>query len=157
MVIRTVPRSLVVAALAGAALAPSAARADAPTGRLLVLLREPAAAGPAAHASAARAVIARAGARPSGADVPQIGLVTVRPAPGGSLGALTAALRRDPAVRSVQPEYRLDLRAAPNDPALTQPETARARRRARRKSGPTSARGCDTYGTWITGTPPSSA
>jgi subtilisin family serine protease len=124
MLIRTVPRSLVIAAIAGAALAPSAARADAPTGRLLVLLREPAAAGPAAHASAARAVIARAGARPSGADVPQIGLVTVRPAPGGSLGALTAALRRDPAVRSVQREYRLDLRAAPNDPALTQPETA---------------------------------
>ena len=56
--------------------------------------------------------------------MPQIGLVTVRPAPGGSLGALTAALRRDPAVRSVQREYRLDLRAAPNDPALTRPETA---------------------------------
>src|SRR5436190_4530322 len=124
MVTRTVPRSLLVAALAGAAIAPSAAQADAPTGRLLVLLREPAAAGPAAHASAARAVIARAGARPSGADVPQIGLVTVRPGPGGSLGALTAALRRDTAVRSVQPEYRLELRAAPNDPALTQSETA---------------------------------
>ena len=121
---RSVRRSLFVVALAGAALAPTAARADAPTGRLLVLLREPSAAGPAAHASAARAVLARAGARRSGADVPQIGLVTVRPAPGGSLGALTAALRRDPAVRSVQPEYRLELRAAPNDPALTQPETA---------------------------------
>ena len=122
--IRSARRPLFVAAIAGAALAPAAARADAPTGRLLVLVREPAAAGPAAHASAARAVLARAGARPSGADVPQIGLVTVRPGPGGSLGALTAALRRDPAVRSVQPEYRLQLRAAPNDPALTQPETA---------------------------------
>jgi subtilisin family serine protease len=124
MVIRSVRRSLFVAAVAGAALAPAAARADAPTGRLLVLLREPAAAGPAAHASAARAVLARAGGRRSGADVPQIGLVTVRPVPGGSIGALTAALGRDPAVRSVQPEYRLELRAAPNDPALTQPETA---------------------------------
>jgi subtilisin family serine protease len=123
-VIRSVRRLLFVAALAGAALAPAAARADAPTGRLLVLLHEPARAGPAAHASAARAVLARAGARRSGAEVPQIGLVTVRPAPGGSLGALTAALRRDPAVRSVQPEYRLELRAAPNDPTLTQPETA---------------------------------
>jgi subtilisin family serine protease len=124
MLMRSVRRSLFVAVLAGAVLAPAAARADAPTGRLLVLLREPAAAGPAAHASAARAVLARAGARRSAADVPQIGLVTVRPAPGDSLAALTAALRRDPAVRSVQPEYRLQLRAAPNDPALTQPETA---------------------------------
>lgn len=121
---RSVRRSLFLAALAGALLAPTAARADAPTGRLLVLLREPAGAGPAAHASVARAVLARAGARRSGADVPQIGLVTVRPAPGDSLGVLTAALRRDPAVRSVQPEYRLQLRAAPNDPALSQPETA---------------------------------
>src|SRR5690349_2369179 len=124
MPMRSVRRSLFLAALAGALLAPTAARADAPTGRLLVLLREPAGAGPAAHASAARAVLARAGARRSGADLPQIGLVTVRPAPGGSLGALTAVLRRNPAVRSVQPEYRLQLRAAPNDPALTQPETA---------------------------------
>jgi subtilisin family serine protease len=124
MVMRSVRRSLFVVALAGAAFAPAAARADAPTGRLLVIVKAPAAAGSAAHASAVRAVLARAGARPSGADVPQIGLVTVRPAPGASLGALTAALRRDPAVRSVQPEYRLALRAAPNDPALTQPETA---------------------------------
>src|ERR1700704_6039378 len=124
MVMRSVRRSLFAVALAGAASAPAAAWADAPTGRLLVIVKAPAAAGPAAHASAARAVLARAGARPSGADVPQIGLVTVRPGPGGSLGALTAALRRDPAVRSVQPEYRLQLRAAPNDPALTQPETA---------------------------------
>jgi serine protease len=123
LVFRFVRRSLFVAALAGTALLPAAARADAPTGRLLVLLREPAA-GPAARASAARAVLARAGARRSGADVPQIGLVTMRPAPGGSLGELAAALRRDPAVRSVQRESRLELRAAPNDPALTQPETA---------------------------------
>ena len=63
-------------------------------------------------------------ARRSGTDAPQIGLVTVRPPPGASVGALAAALRRDPAVRSVQPEYRLDLRAPPNDPALSQPETA---------------------------------
>jgi serine protease len=124
MVTRSLRCSLLVAALAGAVfVVPATARADAPTGRLLVLLREPAGAGPAAHASAARAVLARAGARRSGADVPQIGLVTVRPAPGDSLAALTAVLRRDPAVRSVQREYRLDLRA-PNDAALAQPETA---------------------------------
>src|SRR2546430_4200969 len=124
MVTLSLRRSLFGAVLAGMLLfVPATARADAPTGRLLVLLRQPAGVGSAAHMSAASAVVARAGARRSGADVPQIGLVTVRPAPGGSLGALTAALGRDPAVRSVQPEYRLELRAAPNDPALTQPET----------------------------------
>src|SRR6476661_9757970 len=104
MVTLSLRRSLFGAALVGVLLAvPATARADAPTGRLLVLLRQPTGAGPAAHISAARAVVARTGARRSGADVPQIGLVTVRPAPGGSLGALTATLRRDPAVRSVQP------------------------------------------------------
>jgi len=112
-------------ALAGGVLAaPAAADVDAPTGRLLVLLRQPAGAGPAAHAAAAGAVLARSGARRSGADVPQIGLVTVRPGPGESLAGLAAVLRADPAVRSVQREHRLSLRAAPNDPALGQPETA---------------------------------
>src|SRR5256886_4605173 len=125
MVTLSLRRSLFGAVLAGMLLfVPATARADAPTGRLLVLLRQPAGVGSAAHMSAASAVVARAGARRSGADVPQIGLVTVRPAPGGSIGALTAALGRDPVVRSVQPEYRLELRAAPNDPALSQPETA---------------------------------
>src|SRR5438034_10154699 len=103
MVSRVLLRLVCLAALAGGALAgPVAAHADAPTGRLLVLLRQPSGAGPAAHASAARAVLARTGARPSGADVPQIGLVTVRPGPSESLSALLATLRADPAVRSVQ-------------------------------------------------------
>src|SRR5438552_6291817 len=122
MVTRALRRPLFAAALAGAVLAvPATARADAPTGRLLVMLRQSPGAGPAAQA-AARALLARAGARRGGADVPQIGLVTVRPAAGGSVAALAAVLRRDPAVRSVQREDRLELRA-PNAAARPEPET----------------------------------
>jgi serine protease len=105
------------AAVAGAG-APVAAAADA---RFEVLLRG--SHGKAAHASAARALLARAGARRAGPRAPEIGLETVAPTPGRSGRQLLAALRRDPRVRSVVPVQRLSLRA-PNDPALTQPETA---------------------------------
>ncbi|MDX6697699.1 MAG: serine protease [Solirubrobacteraceae bacterium] len=87
----------------------------APTGRLLVLLER----SPQPRARAAAAVLARAGARRAGPQVPEIGLVTVAATPG-----VLAALRRDPSVASVQPEGRMTLRATANDPALTRPETA---------------------------------
>ncbi|HEU4979156.1 MAG TPA: S8 family serine peptidase, partial [Solirubrobacteraceae bacterium] len=112
---------MLICCAALAALAPPAAAAQAPrTGRLLVLLRSP----HGAHAAAAQAVAARAGARRAGFDVPQIGLVTVRPRPGESLRALVQRLRSDPRVASVQSEHRARLRYDPNDPALTDLETA---------------------------------
>jgi subtilisin family serine protease len=104
------------------ALGLSAAADASPTGRLLVLLRGPGTA--RARAAAAEAVIARAGGRPAGPAVPQIGLLTVRPAPGRPLAALAHALAADPAVRSVQAEGRMQPRVVPNNPALTEPETA---------------------------------
>ncbi len=105
----------VVAALGLAA--PAGAAADA---RFEVLLRG--GHGAAAHASAARGLLARAGARRAGPSVPEIGLETVAPAPGASARELLDALRSDPRVRAVVPVQRLSLRAAPNDPALSQPE-----------------------------------
>jgi subtilisin family serine protease len=58
-------------------------------------------------------VLADAGARRAGVGVPALGVATVR----GSAGAI-AALRRDPAVRSVSPEYRREFRRLPSDPAV---------------------------------------
>jgi serine protease len=117
---------LVVLPLVLGALTLMAAGADAApaatTGRLLVSLEREAS--PRAHASAATAVVARAGARRSGRSVPQIGLVVVRPRPGESHRALAARLRADPRVRAVDVERRATLRAQPNDPALTAPESA---------------------------------
>jgi subtilisin family serine protease len=106
------------------ALLTTPALAAEPTGRLLVLLRPHAGAGPGARAAAATAVIARAGARRAGASAPAIGLVSVRPAHGKRLAHLARRLRRDPAVASVQAERRFTLRATPNDPALTRQEPA---------------------------------
>ena len=113
-------RSLSIALLGAAAVGGWAAPgAGAAEDRYEVLLRDGHTR--AAHASAARAVLARAGARPAGPRVPEIGLETVRAAPGHSAAALVAALRRDPRVRAVVPVTRLSLRA-PNDPGLVQPE-----------------------------------
>jgi subtilisin family serine protease len=110
---------LVVVALAAAA--PAHGRAAEPTGRLLVSLTDP---GAKARA-AAPVVIARAAARRAGPSVPQIGLVTVRPAGGdGSLAGLARRLRADPAVRAVDVERRAVPRFVPDDPALSDPETA---------------------------------
>jgi subtilisin family serine protease len=102
-------------AAAAAALVSAAPAGAAPTGRLLVLLDRP---------GAPRAAVARAGARPAGRGVPQIGLVTVRPAAGRDPAAVARALRAQPGVRSVQLEGSMALRAVPDDTALVQPETA---------------------------------
>jgi serine protease len=119
--------ALVVLALTlVAALAPLPVQAQAAperTGRLLVTLDEPQATS-AAGARAAAAVLALDGLRRDGAQVPQIGLVSVRPAGGLALSALAAVLRRLPGVRLVEVERRHALRFLPNDPALTAPESS---------------------------------
>jgi serine protease len=107
--------ALVLAAPAAAPAAPPAPAASELTGRLLVLLGNP---------RARAAVLALPGLRADGAQVPQIGLVTVRPIGGQLLGALAPLLRRLPGVRSVQFERRHTLRVLPNDPALTAPEVS---------------------------------
>ena len=102
---------------------PAAAQAEPErTGRLLVTLDR-------SHGTdGARAAVGRLlaldGVRRDGAQVPQIGLVSVRPVGGLALSALAPILRRLPGVRSVDVEHRATLRYAPNDPALTTPETA---------------------------------
>jgi serine protease len=99
-------------------MAPVTASAAAPTtGRLLVTLE------PGAGARAA-SVLALDGVRRAGAQVPQIGLVSVRPAGGRSLAALARTLRRRPGVAHVEAERRHALRFVPNDPSLTTAETA---------------------------------
>ena len=115
------PLTVLAAALA---VAPAAAQAAAPerTGRLLVTLD--AARGSSDARAATAAVLAGGRARRDGAQVPQIGLVTVRPAAGIAASALAPVLRRLPGVRSVEVERRATLRLMPNDPALTAPETA---------------------------------
>jgi subtilisin family serine protease len=69
-------------------------------------------------------VLATAGVRRDGAQVPQIGLVSVRPVGGLALSVLAGALRHLPGVRAVDVEHRANLRFAPNDPALSMPEPA---------------------------------
>ena len=113
--------SIPLLAAAGLALAAAPAQA-APTGRVLVLLHR--ADGARAQASAVHAFLARTGARRAGPQVPEIGLVTVRPPAGRSFADFARTLRRDGSARSVQLEGRMTLRAAPNDTALTRPETA---------------------------------
>ncbi|HEV2814384.1 MAG TPA: S8 family serine peptidase, partial [Solirubrobacteraceae bacterium] len=106
------PAALLATVLAAAAIAPGSAAASEATGRLLVTVDE--GLGPVAFAAA----------RPGGVRVPQIGLVTVRPRAGDSLRALRERLARDPRVRAVEIERRASPRAAADDPALTDPETA---------------------------------
>jgi serine protease len=107
-----------------AAVTPSAAASPAPaTGNVLVLLDRGRAAAAAGRA-AVHATIAAAAARPAGFDVPQIGLITIRPARGESARALEAKLRRLPGIASVQTEHRLIPRLVPDDPALSAPENA---------------------------------
>jgi subtilisin family serine protease len=87
------------------------------TGRLLVTL-DPHAGAPAA------AALKLAGVRLDGAQVPEIGLVSVRPIGGLAPAAAARLLRRLPGVRFVEAERRHELRLVPNDPSLTTPETA---------------------------------
>ena len=104
------PAALLATALALAAFAPLA-RASERTGRLLVSL---APSSPPVAFGAARTDL----------RVPEIGLVALRPRAGESLASLRARLRRDPRVRAVDVERRAVPRAASNDPALVDPETA---------------------------------
>lgn len=115
-------RAAVTLALAASALmgpAAAAAPGGGPTGRVVLLLDRPRS--PAATA----ALAADAGgslARRDGPVVPTIGLVTLRPAPGVTAGALLRRLRARPGVASAQLEHRYAPRSAParvpNDPAL---------------------------------------
>ncbi|MGI9100198.1 MAG: S8 family serine peptidase [Solirubrobacteraceae bacterium] len=115
--------ALLVAALVIALSAPAAAlAASEPTGRLLVTF-EPQQSGGALRAAAA-SLLSLDGLRRDGAQVPQIGLVSVRPQAGVTLAALARLLRRHDGVRSVQVERRHELRPAVNDPALVAPETS---------------------------------
>ncbi len=119
------PLHACLAVLAAAlVVAPAAAQAAAPqrSGRLLVTLG--AAPGSAAARAATAAVLAAPGARRDGAQIPQIGLVTVRPVAGIALSVLAPLLRRLPGVRSVDVEHRAQLRLMPDDAALREPENA---------------------------------
>lgn len=88
----------------------------AATGNLLVLLDR-------RHAATAAvpAAVAQAGARPAGRSVPEIGLITVHPAPGESVATLVRRLRSLPDIASVALEHRYVPRIVPNDPALRAP------------------------------------
>ena len=78
-----------------------------------------------ARASAVHAVLARSGAILTGPQVPEIGLVTVRPPAGVPFAAFARRLRAElPRIRAIQPDRRAQPRLVPNDPALTVPETA---------------------------------
>ncbi|HEV7806475.1 MAG TPA: S8 family serine peptidase [Solirubrobacteraceae bacterium] len=100
------------------AFAPAAAHAaSGRTGRLLVTL-EP------QFGVRAASVLALDGVRPDGAQVPQIGLVSVRPSAGLALSALARMLRARSGVAHVEVERRHELRLVPNDPSLTTLETA---------------------------------
>jgi serine protease len=94
--------------------------ASTQTGNLLVLLDRG-----HAHAQSASVVVhdllGRSGGRLAGRSVPQIGLVTVRPPAGVGLVEFASRLRRVAGVASVQPERRYTPRAAPDDPALSEP------------------------------------
>ncbi len=116
---RLLIRGAAVALLWTALTAAVAAAAVPPTtGNLIVLLAPGRASTAAARGAIQRAAVA-AGARPAGQSVPEIGLITVRPAPGVRLAALAAALRRMPSVASVELERRYVPRVVPNDPALS--------------------------------------
>ncbi|MGH2840088.1 MAG: S8 family peptidase [Solirubrobacteraceae bacterium] len=96
----------------------NASAATARSGRLLVTLDQ------GAQSRATTTALQRLGTRRDGEQVPEIRLVTVRPLAGQTLAATAAILRRLPWVTAVTAERRHTLRYVPNDPALTQPETA---------------------------------
>lgn len=106
---------LLVAGFLGAAA--SASAAEQRTGRLLVMVDRGAQSQAASH-------IQRSGARRTGEQIPQLGLVTVQPPAGQPLAATAQKLREMPGVRSVSVEHRHVLRSVPNDPALSLAETA---------------------------------
>jgi subtilisin family serine protease len=92
-------------------------RAGLVEGRALVLLERH---GGGASASArATAVIARHGLRRAGADVPEVGVISVRIPPGTTVRQLARRLAGDPRVAAVEPEVQHELRLVPNDPAIS--------------------------------------
>jgi subtilisin family serine protease len=107
--------------LAGALLlAPAGAHAATRhTGRLLVTLDRPAGA-------RAAAAVDLEGVRRDGSQIPQLGVMSVKPVGGLTLAAAAAALRRQPGVARVELERRYELRVVPDDPSLTTFETAPA-------------------------------
>jgi subtilisin family serine protease len=116
----------IVAIVAIAAVSAATAAADtATTGRLLVTLDKTATShGHAALQAAAASILTTGGLRRDGAQIPQIGLVSVRPTVGTSAHALAQRLRRLAGVARVEVEHRHELRLVPNDPGLSVPETA---------------------------------
>jgi subtilisin family serine protease len=124
-----VPARLALVVLAAVVVALGAAPASAPaatetTGRLLVTLAPQAARDTGAMRAAAASLLTAGDLRRDGAQIPQIGLVSVRPSAGTSLHALAVRLRRRAGVARVEVERRHQLRVVPNDPALTVPEAA---------------------------------
>jgi subtilisin family serine protease len=113
-------RALLVALALLLAPASASAASSAPgyTGRLLVTLD------PDPGGARAAALLDLDGVRRDGAQVPQLHLVTVRPTGGLALAAVAALLRKRQGVLRVERERSHELRFAPNDPALTTPETA---------------------------------
>jgi serine protease len=112
---RTTTFLAAAALLAATALAlPAASGAASLTGRYLVAFHHPS----QARSSVAGGAIARAGAHSDGPGVPKLGIATI-----DGPHAAISALRRDPSVAEVAPEWRRDLRVLPNDPALSSPET----------------------------------
>jgi len=113
-------RSLVAALPALVVVAIPTPAGAAVTGRALVLLDRPAPGAMAAARVQARAVIARHGLRRAGPEVPEVGVLTVRPAAGETIAGLAARLERDPRVVAVEREYRHQPRLVPSDPAMSQ-------------------------------------
>lgn len=112
---------IVAPLLALTLLLPAGAQAAERTGRLVVILARTG----AAHAAAAPSLLAaRAGTRIDGPNVPQIGMLTVRPKAGVDLAGAVRDLRAQPGVVSVEIEHSYALRADPDDPALKLMETA---------------------------------
>lgn len=101
----------------------AAAQAATPTGRLLVTLDSDREGAPVGRA-AASGIVTEVDGRLSGARVPQLDLVTVRPGDGGSLAEVARDLREQPGVARVEVEHRAELRAVPDDPALATQEPA---------------------------------
>ncbi len=117
--------AIVAVAFGAAPAAAFAASGAETTGRLLVTLDRPAngSGTPTGAMRAAATSLATSEAlQLDGAQVPQIGLVSVRPQAGTSLRALARALRHRDGVRRVEVERRYALRTVPNDPALLAPE-----------------------------------
>ena len=112
-----------VLSLCGAVAGPASAGTPVgpATGNVLVLLERD-----RAVAAAGRAVldatVAHLRAHRAGFEVPQIGLITLRPPGGVAPAAFAAVVRKLRGVASAQVEHRLVPRAVPNDPALSAPD-----------------------------------